>query len=345
MNYYDDVGFPYKRPPGLISAPIRRDTRKKQLKEEQARRDYQGLLERDLIGIQQFSPFFGLNTRDPDAIPIAPMDVVPAGAGAKALGLLSTIPVGMIGKLGWHGGPHKWAPEAGRPLGRPRLDKMGTGEGVQAYGHGFYIAEDPVVGGTYQAKVSAMRGTEKATIDGRPVNWDDPVEAAAFELERHKGNRKAAANFFERTFKSSTVPEILRSGQKLPKVKLPGHLYKMDVPDADVAKMLDYDAPLSKQPEILKKIKALAYSANNPMGAGRTAHLRDFLEGGDVWPRDLIDSLGMDQDFFPKAGIPGLRYLDQGYRTLPGALKNKATRNMVIWDEGLLKRIKVLERE
>jgi hypothetical protein len=29
----------------------------------------------------------------------------------------------------WHGTPHVWAPEPGFPHGRPRLDKMGTGEG------------------------------------------------------------------------------------------------------------------------------------------------------------------------------------------------------------------------
>ncbi len=91
LNYWDDVGFAYQRPHGLINAPIRRDTRRKQLAEEQARRTYQGLLERDLIGIQQFSPFFGLNTRDPDAIPVAPMDVVPGGLlgkGVLAAGVL-----------------------------------------------------------------------------------------------------------------------------------------------------------------------------------------------------------------------------------------------------------------
>jgi hypothetical protein len=39
-----------------------------------------------------------------------------------------------------HGTPHVFAPEPGFPHGRFRLDKMGTGEGAQAYGWGVYFA-------------------------------------------------------------------------------------------------------------------------------------------------------------------------------------------------------------
>ena len=118
MNYWDDVGFAYQQPPGLINAPIRRDTRRKQLEEEQARRTYQGLLERDLIGIQQFSPFFGLNSRDPDAIPVAPMDVVPAGAIGKGM-----LAIGALGGLIKKGAPFtrvKSGASKGQYVGAPR---------------------------------------------------------------------------------------------------------------------------------------------------------------------------------------------------------------------------------
>jgi hypothetical protein len=421
VNYWDDVGFAYQRPPGLINAPIRRDTRRKQLEEEQARRTYQGLLERDLIGIQQFSPFFGLNTRDPDAIPVAPMDVVPAGAIGKGVaGLIAAGTGGLLARqlmkqpvnrssvsmMGYHGGPTKWAPEPDAPLGRPRLENVGQGEGAQAYGHGFYVAEDPIVGGTYQAKVSAMRGTEKPTVEGRPINWDDPVETAAFELERHKGNREAAAEFFERTFLPSTrtprmhsaeatgVPEILRSGRQLPEVKLPGHLYKMDVPDADVAKMLDWDKPLSQQPENVQRVvKAWGGFPDTMKGSQIYESMASALAkppfDNSVRSAAQSGAAKAASKYLASKGIPGLRYLDQGSRyssagmgpaidraaeiynktqdykqtaiklveefpflnvdrlvkILPDALKNKATRNMVIWDDDLLKRIKVLERE
>ena len=284
MNYYDDVGFAYQRPPGLISAPIRRDTRKKQLKEEQDRRDYQGLLERDLIGIQQFSPFFGLNSRDPDSVPVAPMDVLPAGAGAKALGLLSSaIPVGMIGQLAYHGG-RKWAPEAGARLGRPRLENVGEGSGGSAYGHGLNVSDSPRVAQSYR---DAIPGRE-------------------------------------------------------------GYSYKMDVPDADVAKMLDYEASFNDQAPAVQKIIRQIYKE---MGFPRT---RGWLstpgQGGLLYSRleRALSKRGLTDDYvlpdkeaaskyLASKGIPGLKHAD--------AVGDPPIRNMVIWDEDLLKRIKVLGRQ
>ena len=42
----------------------------------------------------------------------------------------------------WHGTPHMFAPEPGAPLGRFRSDKIGTGEGAQAFGHGMYVGQE-----------------------------------------------------------------------------------------------------------------------------------------------------------------------------------------------------------
>ena len=45
---------------------------------------------------------------------------------------------------GWHGSPHDI------PMGRSMLmEKIGTGEGAQAYGHGLYVAEGKNVADTY----------------------------------------------------------------------------------------------------------------------------------------------------------------------------------------------------
>lgn len=57
----------------------------------------------------------------------------------------------------YHGTPHTWAPEPGFPHGRPRLDKLGTGEGAQMFGWGWYSAEAKAVAESY-----------------RPASADDP---------------------------------------------------------------------------------------------------------------------------------------------------------------------------
>ena len=77
----------------------------------------------------------------------------------------------LAGMVSWHGGPNKWAPEPGFPKGRPRLDKIGTGEGAQAYGHGFYSADAPDVAKTYtprdyDAEEIMMSRYKQAESDG-----------------------------------------------------------------------------------------------------------------------------------------------------------------------------------
>jgi hypothetical protein len=69
----------------------------------------------------------------------------------------------------WHGTPHVWAPEPGFPHGRPRLDKMGTGEGAQAYGWGWYSAESQEVADVYSGIGKALHNIGDATFDGVPA--------------------------------------------------------------------------------------------------------------------------------------------------------------------------------
>jgi len=335
-------------------------------------------------------------------------------------GLLGRAPSGALGMNLWHGGPHKWAPEPDFPHGRPRLDKMGTGEGAQAYGHGFYSAASPKVAKTYQSKVSAMQGGAKPTIDGIPIDWDDPVQTAAFELARHNGDRAAAADFHAKTFKSgedNAAVKILRSNQKLPNVSFPGSLYKLDIPDADVAKYLDWDAPVSEQPEGVRKIingmsgglrpfrwQTLKNLRRQGLDAlGQVSDADDFVnmfEDGAQQARAALDGprwefeqgisnmemalseLGIEtplrnrlralrtgsgkletpdgmtgNEFYKhlaiatgsdeaasaalrKAGIPGLKYFDGSSRG-----KGEGTRNYVTWDQEVLDRSKILERD
>jgi hypothetical protein len=389
VNYYDDAGFAYPQSDrwktpygvkgakrfvaqegrGLISAP---DRRREQLGEEQDRRDYRGLLERDMIGIEPYALWGGRATQDPDVgFQLAPMDVVPAGAGAKALGLLSSIPVGMIGTLGWHGGPHKWAPEASRPLGRPRLDKMGTGEGSQMYGHGFYVGGDRRVGEFYSEELSRGGPTwkyKKASFSDedpfpsfieRNMLSPDQLEAqVARELDRKfqmgwsaKEAKEVAIDNIKRDtarwpgdkgIKAQNDREIAAINAVDPsQIKHPksGSLYKMDVPDADIAKMLDWDKPLSEQPENVQR--ALKAWGNFP----------DTMKGGEMYEA-IASALAKPpfdnslrsaaqpgagkaaSEFLASKGIPGLKYFDHPEST-----------NMVLWDDDLLKRIKVLERE
>jgi len=224
------------------------------------------------------------------------------------------------GAIVWHGSPHKF----------DKFDssKIGTGEGAQAYGHGLYLAENPGVARQYSQVLS---DAAKLTPEGR----------AARALSENGDDLIAAKQAIYREYNAATSPamqnaamkaiDVLQSG----KAKAP-QLYKVDLPDEAIAKMLDWDRPLSQQvPEVKKAIDALKTA--NPKGY---AKLVDMQMGGPLMDqatgRDLYRAIGHDP--FPASGIPGIRYLDGGSR---GA--GDGTRNFVIFpgNEDLLT---ILER-
>jgi hypothetical protein len=79
----------------------------------------------------------------------------------------------------YHGTPHTFLPEPEHPMGRFRMDKLGTGEGAQAYGHGLYFAESPGVAESYQknlAHTSAVRDKTWQAPPGMPSDVADDAK-------------------------------------------------------------------------------------------------------------------------------------------------------------------------
>jgi len=143
-----------------------------------------------------------------------------------------------------------------------------------------------------------------------------------------------------------------------------GTLYKVDVPDEAVAKMLRWDQPLSQQQQPVKDLAnsmMAPHVTTEPLGPG----LVDVKVGGgtvgafapdraaqvaenpaDYVPmtwQDLYQLLGMNESKSSASGkllaqgIPGIRYLDQGSRGAVGG-----TYNTVLFDDSLAK---ILGRE
>jgi len=243
----------------------------------------------------------------------------------------------------YHGSPYRFQPTPKNVLGEFDSSKIGTGEGAQAYGHGHYVAEAPSVAKSYQGSVSAMhkiKGLDTGstpTIQGKPINWDDPAQVAAFELSRHNGDRAAAAEFHAKTFlggDNNPAVKLLRSDAALPSVDLPGHFYTVDLPDSAIAKMLDWDKPLSQQGNIKAALDAVAKDISLP-------RMQD-AEGAGFAYQHLANAVGGPNNasaLLRSQGIPGIRYLDQGSRA-GGA----GTSNFVVFpgNENLLK---ILGRE
>jgi len=340
-------------------------------------------------------------------------------------GLLGRAPSGSLAVNVFHGTPHRFAPEPGFPYGRPRLDKMGTGEGAQAYGPGFYSAESKGVGDQYRRDLSGfdelVLTTKKGKIRGDELDDTDLEVAKYLEIgERDAGQFKHNTVYWakkqaERDNKDEVLKRLEEYGPDARKgyERNFGTLYKLDIPDADAAKMLDWDKPLHKQPIAVREALNRSVMQRNRLddelkkterqikteASSNPADTSDFdsffaspmsdkfnalidrkielqkeitdlpdrgfiaevvknnpdITGGEFFNllkrnagrliganpnRTQAESSAAAADALREAGIPGVKYLDQGSR---GA--GEGSRNYAIWDQDVLNRTKMLERD
>lgn len=235
-----------------------------------------------------------------------------------------------IGMTAWHGSPHKFD--------KFSLDKIGTGEGAQAYGHGLYLAESPGVAKTYQ--VGGQMGPEKTAQ--YYLNMYKTPESAIEALQSNIGAGSKEAQAY-----SQSVIDLLKSNKVTT-----GQLYKTDIPDEAVARFLDWDKPLSQQaPEVRGAVIRAAKSSSDPWisGWGKTWEEYPSATGSEVY-KSISNRLGNQNklafDSSPEvpdtsamlraAGIPGIRYLDGGSRSA-----GQGSSNFVAFDPEM---IRILER-
>jgi hypothetical protein len=126
-----------------------------------------------------------------------------------------------------------------------------------------------------------------------------------------------------------------------------GSLYKVDLPDEQIAKMLDWDKPLSQQSwyrpvaDVVKEYKGAGKDVDAYAKLISKANARDGEVTGGQFYEGMLSTFGGSQakvsEFMREAGIPGIRYLDQGSRS-GGA----GTSNFVVFDP---KHMNIIGRE
>jgi hypothetical protein len=201
-----------------------------------------------------------------------------------------------IGMTTWHGSPHIFQ--------KFDLSKLGTGEGAQAYGSGMYVAQNPSVAKGYQDTLAykafdLQPEAQKLGLDlpagtrgefMRQVQANKPPEVLARQLQN--------ANIAARDLPQEKLTELFKAYQE----KGGGNLYKVDVPDTHIRRMLDWDAPIKEQPIVVRKLaKSLGLDMNDLGG-------------------DLLAKVGKDESgrkIMQDAGIRGVKYLDEKSRFSP----------------------------
>jgi hypothetical protein len=174
-------------------------------------------------------------------------DAVQKGASKAAKGIRA-----------YHGSPHDFD--------KFSLDKIGTGEGAQAYGHGLYFAENEGVAKSYRDVLS----NDVSSIGDLAVNTTrNPQEAVSAWMQKSEGLpdnlRSAVADKLNSRLSAkeiiddidvdfygkynNEVSDILKSN--------PGRMYEVNI-NANPEDFLDWDKPLADQPEIAKRVGELA---------------------------------------------------------------------------------------
>ena len=194
-----------------------------------------------------------------------------------------------IGMTVWHGSPYKF--------NKFDSSKIGTGEGNQAFGHGIYVAENPKVAEGYK---ETLKGKQFSRIVQNGRNDYDVVTPDGQVLAKnvYLGQAHKAKNAFD-----SNV----------------GAVYKVDLPDEHIEKMLDYDKTWMQQPENIRNaidVKPLLkyYGAEDIPTSQVMYHAQQSMTPAKF------------AEFLSSKGIPGVKYLDEGSR-----VEGKGTRNFVIF--------------
>jgi hypothetical protein len=227
----------------------------------------------------------------------------------------------------FHGTPHK--------VGRFSTDRIGTGEGAQAYGYGLYFTDTKWVGDEYRKKLGGV----KLVIDGEPVG-DVSRSGQGRKVEflgrlqkegyiNFRGNNETnLGEYLEETIDTilSSMAEkegsdVWNYAQEVKKSNVSfeeqGNLYTVNL-KVEPEELLDWDKPLSEQSEKVKA--ALANHRPSSIPEGRSL---DGMNGKYIYRMavgDLADASGSDaaaksaSEYFARLGIPGIRFLDGNSR-------------------------------
>jgi hypothetical protein len=250
-----------------------------------------------------------------EALNMAGMVSLPALRGGRAANTVSMSGASDgPGIKAYHGSPHDFD--------RFSLDKIGTGEGAQAYGHGLYFAESEGVAKSYRDALSldTPGSMYEVNIKANPddfLDWDKPVSQQSEKVREFAKTKGGSSGAWEAGGEADVMYRRGPRGiegqvRKAPRGFGPDWLAEYDTLDgrgsrrfatADEAKAwLDTEAPIE---------------------AGRGAEIYQGLRKNLKDPEITAE--------LKKAGIPGIRYLDQGSRGV-----GEGSRNLVVFDDSMI---------
>ena len=263
----------------------------------------------------------------------------------------------------YHGSPHKFD--------KADSSHIGKGEGAQAYGHGLYWAESPGVADNYRKNLSDMTfsvagkelvgpatkyGTTGQSAARKKLSMPEKMATYALDnvIKNDKSSNTAASaiNQLQKYGKddpdAKAAIELIKKWDSQGRIVEQGNLYEASLRWPDAAReaadplsakhFLDWDKPLSQQPESVRKALASIPRSERGVNVDESNTAYDLLNGltrGKFNNPANADRAVAASARINKTGIPGITYLDAGSRAA-----GQGTRNYVTFDDNLVELLK-----
>src|SRR5574337_156390 len=212
----------------------------------------------------------------------------------------------------WHGSPNHFD--------KFSMDKIGTGEGAQAYGHGLYFASSKDVAEWYRRNISGAAG--RVLLDGQYLGagqygtWPGKFGISTTIADRLNDWRAQVESGG-----SVSVDDAPASLRKRLKIERQGRLYQVELaPEPD--EYLLWDKPLSEQSEkvkaALEKAGIVGSSTKKQARTGEDIYRQFTMDAGNpyarmnAWKKGPIGLYPQKEssDYLHSIGIRGIKYLD-----------------------------------
>lgn len=242
--------------------------------------------------------------------------------------------VAAVQQSAWHGSPHYWT--------QPSLQKIGAGEGVDAYGWGLYFASQKSIAEFYRN--AGVRVNPRLRMIWEDNDFDDSQTEKAIN-DKISSSKGEEADYWRGIMEEFSAAKM-------------GNIYHLDVPENN--ELLNFNTRYSSQPKKVKdalkpfvdsyynaiasdidqQIEALKYEAGESPDDTQKFKMRGLRTKKDIYTnptgesiyRRLSDQLGGDREaslHLNALGIKGLRYKDANSR-MRG---DDETYNFVVWDQ------------
>ena len=191
------------------------------------------------------------------------------------------------------------------------------GFGLQAFGFGHYVAERKDIAKGYQDTLTKKHEADLWTDELRsqlpkPTTRDELDEIGSLQRKMMSGNLSPQQMTRWRELKDRRE----RYDAEVERIRPKGATYTIDLPDPVVNQMLDWDAPLSEQPEgVQKMLRTLAERDAKKYGDG--GGLDYYAQDPDSYSGETLYRYLTEQEggqkqasaLLQSQGVPGVRYL------------------------------------